>query len=119
MGLRSGRCSIILVRLFALFLLGTIIVLALIRQHFRINEDEYIRVSERPAVLDHGSPMKMKEDAMPPEKIPRIIHQTWKTEELPPQWAEVREGCARLMPDYEYMLWTDAISREFLSLIHI
>ena len=46
MGLRSGRCSIILVRLFALFLLGTIIVLALIRQHFRINEDEYIRVSE-------------------------------------------------------------------------
>lgn len=126
MGLRSGRCSIILVRLFALFLLGTIIVLALIRQHFRINEDEYIRVSElgtweeiraskRPAVLDHGSPMKMKEDAMPPEKIPRIIHQTWKTEELPPQWAEVREGCARLMPDYEYMLWTDAISREFIE----
>ena len=71
MGLRSECCSGILVRLFALFLLGTIIVLALIRQHFRINEDEYIRVSElgtweeiraskRPAVLDHGSPMKME-----------------------------------------------------------
>ena len=126
MGLRSRRCSGILVRLFALFLLGTIIVLALIRQHFRINENEYIRVSElgtweeiraskRPAVLDHGSPMKMEEDSMPPEKIPRIIHQTWKTEELPQQWAEVREGCARLMPDYEYMLWTDAISREFIE----
>mgnify|MGYP002723108895 FL=1 len=52
---------------------------------------------------------------MPPERIPRIIHQTWKTEELPPQWAEVREGCARLMPDYEYMLWTDAISRQFIE----
>mgnify|MGYP002758846689 FL=1 len=126
MGLRSGCCSGILVRLFALFLLGTIIVLALIRQHFRINEDEYIRVTElgtweeiraskRPAVLDHGSPMTMEEDTMPPERIPRIIHQTWKTEELPPQWAEVREGCARLMPDYEYMLWTDAISRQFIE----
>lgn len=126
MGHRPGRCSSILVRLFALFLLGTIIVLALIRQHFRIDEGEYIRVSElgtweeiraskRPAVLDHGSPVETEVDSMPPEKIPRIIHQTWKTDVLPPQWAEVREGCARLMPDYKYMLWTDSMSREFIE----
>jgi mannosyltransferase OCH1-like enzyme len=50
----------------------------------------------------------------PPEKIPRIIHQTWKEKTLPPQWQAVRDECAHMHPDYKYMLWTDADSRKFL-----
>lgn len=50
----------------------------------------------------------------PPEKIPRIIHQTWKEKTLPPKWQAVRDECARMHPDYDYMLWTDADSRQFL-----
>ncbi|CAO1613048.1 unnamed protein product [Sympodiomycopsis kandeliae] len=51
----------------------------------------------------------------PPEKIPRIIHQTWKSETLPPKWDAVRQECAEIHPDYEYMLWTDAASRAFIA----
>ncbi|EPQ26594.1 uncharacterized protein PFL1_05915 [Pseudozyma flocculosa PF-1] len=53
--------------------------------------------------------------ANPPEKIPRIIHQTWKDEHLPPRWQAVRDECAAMHPDYEYMLWTDAESRKFIA----
>ncbi|PWN44678.1 hypothetical protein IE81DRAFT_298621, partial [Ceraceosorus guamensis] len=50
----------------------------------------------------------------PKEKIPRIIHQTWKDSTLPGKWQAVREECQAMHPDYEYMLWTDADSRKFL-----
>lgn len=51
----------------------------------------------------------------PPEKVPRIIHQTWKDDVLPPKWQAVRQECAEMHPDYEYMLWTDASSRAFIA----
>lgn len=35
----------------------------------------------------------------PPEKVPRIIHQTWKHESLPPKWQAVRQECAEMHPD--------------------
>lgn len=35
----------------------------------------------------------------PPEKIPRIIHQTWKDALLPPQWQAMRDECAQMHPD--------------------
>lgn len=40
--------------------------------------------------------------------IPRIIHQTWKTESLPPRFAESRASWQRAHPDWEYRFWTDA-----------
>lgn len=51
----------------------------------------------------------------PPEKIPRIIHQTWKDEVLPPKWQAIREECQAMHPDYEFKLWTDASSRAFIA----
>lgn len=35
----------------------------------------------------------------PPEKIPRIIHQTWKDDTLPPKWQAVRDECKEIHPD--------------------
>jgi mannosyltransferase OCH1-like enzyme len=32
-------------------------------------------------------------------RIPRIIHQTWKTDVLPERWEAVRQGCVDLHPD--------------------
>ncbi|KAK0547797.1 hypothetical protein OC846_003836 [Tilletia horrida] len=51
----------------------------------------------------------------PPERIPRIIHQTWKDSTLPPQWQVLRDECQTMHTDYEYMLWTDAESRIFIQ----
>ena len=49
------------------------------------------------------------------EKVPRIIHQTWKTTLLPTKWAKLTTQCKALHPDYEYKLWTDESSIEFIK----
>lgn len=51
----------------------------------------------------------------PPEKVPRIIHQTWKSEQLPPKWQAIREECMAMHPDYDFKLWTDTGSRDFIA----
>ncbi|KAJ9102990.1 hypothetical protein QFC19_004547 [Naganishia cerealis] len=49
------------------------------------------------------------------ERIPRIIHQTWKSDVLPEKWRKIWMECREGMPDYEYMLWTDEQSRRFIA----
>ncbi|KAL7421918.1 hypothetical protein Q5752_003690 [Cryptotrichosporon argae] len=49
------------------------------------------------------------------ETIPRLIHQTWKSDQLPEKWREAWVECREGMPDYEYMLWTDETAREFVA----
>jgi mannosyltransferase OCH1-like enzyme len=50
--------------------------------------------------------------------IPRIIHQTWKTKDVPKQWMHLQQKVIFLHPDWEYRLWTDKdcdtfVKREF------
>jgi len=48
-------------------------------------------------------------------QIPRIIHQTWKTTEIPPVFRqEWRESWQELNPAWEYRFWTDAGIDEFV-----
>jgi mannosyltransferase OCH1-like enzyme len=58
--------------------------------------------------------------------IPKILHQTWKNETVPEEWAIAQYTCLDLHPDYRYIvfsqhflslmkLWTDASSREFIK----
>lgn len=47
--------------------------------------------------------------------IPKIIHQTYKTEDIPEHWKEGRQKCLDLHPEYEYILWTDAMTDEFIE----
>lgn len=49
------------------------------------------------------------------EKIPRIIHQTWKSDVLPKKGRQSFRECREGMPDYEYMLWTDELALEFVK----
>lgn len=39
--------------------------------------------------------------------IPKIIHQTWKTESIPDLYVSNVNTCKRLNPSYIYKLWTD------------
>ena len=68
----------------------------------------------RPQPWRDNTPKKW-DPSNPPEKIPRIIHQTWKDEHLPPRWQAIRDECAAMHPDYQYMLWTDDSSRKFIA----
>lgn len=48
--------------------------------------------------------------------IPRIIHQTWKTNEIPERWRSWQQSWRDRHPDYAYRYWTDADNREFMAL---
>ncbi|CCH46649.1 Mannosyl phosphorylinositol ceramide synthase [Wickerhamomyces ciferrii] len=50
-----------------------------------------------------------------PELIPKIIHQTYKDTNIPSQWQNGQQRCIDLHPDYQYILWTDDMAREFIS----
>ncbi len=47
--------------------------------------------------------------------IPRIIHQTWKTEELPPDYLLYRESVRTHNPDWDHWLWTDTDNRRLID----
>ncbi|MGE0702631.1 MAG: glycosyltransferase family 32 protein, partial [Vicinamibacterales bacterium] len=40
--------------------------------------------------------------------IPRIIHQTWRTADVPPEWSRLAATWRNHHPDWELRLWTDA-----------
>lgn len=47
--------------------------------------------------------------------IPKIIHQTYKDENIPEKWRAGQQACIDLHPDYEYILWTDVTARDFIA----
>ncbi|ODV93585.1 hypothetical protein PACTADRAFT_51370 [Pachysolen tannophilus NRRL Y-2460] len=47
--------------------------------------------------------------------IPKIIHQTYKTRDIPEVWKAGQQACIDLHPDYQYILWTDEMAMEFIA----
>lgn len=47
--------------------------------------------------------------------IPKIIHQTYKDENIPHHWQNGQNKCQELNPDYQYILWTDEMIENFIS----
>ncbi|KAI0796735.1 nucleotide-diphospho-sugar transferase [Abortiporus biennis] len=99
--------------LLATILVGTVLVLSSITYYLSIDPAAYLTEQEVDAPLD--GPRWNASEHGKVERIPRIIHQTWKTETLPDRWVDVAQGCKDMNPDYEYMLWTDASSRDFIA----
>lgn len=79
----------ILLAILALFLLGTVVVLSTISFYLRIDDTAYLSEQEVLANVDTNLT----------ERIPRILHQTWKTDTLPEKWSGVSQGCRDIMPD--------------------
>ncbi|WFD36273.1 hypothetical protein MCUN1_003151 [Malassezia cuniculi] len=120
------RVLAVLLQLLGAVLLCVVLFLQGVRWYFHIPESAYILRSElgtwdeiranteRPAVFDNAALSNMS-GVNPPDKIPKIIHQTWKTDIIPDRWVPVRNECAAMHPDYEYMLWTDESSRKLIE----
>ncbi|KAK0478127.1 nucleotide-diphospho-sugar transferase [Armillaria novae-zelandiae] len=105
---RSVLC--ILLSLLGLFLVGTVVVLSSISSYLAIDPDAYL--------IEHNVPTFDRWNATEHgrvERVPRLFHQTAKTDILSERWRSVSQQCRDLMPDYEYILWTDKSSREFIS----
>mmetsp|Transcript_15435 Transcript_15435/g.27732 ORF Transcript_15435/g.27732 Transcript_15435/m.27732 type:complete len:351 (-) Transcript_15435:200-1252(-) len=49
------------------------------------------------------------------QKIPKIIHQTYKTQDVPPNWAKTPGAWKEKHPDWEYMFWTDEKNRKLIE----
>lgn len=47
--------------------------------------------------------------------IPKIIHQTWKDENVPTKWKAAVDQCRAKHPDFEYKLWTDEMMDNFVQ----
>jgi len=50
--------------------------------------------------------------------IPRILHQTWKTREIPEAWLPLQRTWRELHPTWEYRLWTDGDLRRLVEVSH-
>jgi mannosyltransferase OCH1-like enzyme len=46
--------------------------------------------------------------------IPKVIHQTWKDSSPPEQLISLTNTWKEKHPDWEYLLWTDEMNREFI-----
>ena len=51
-------------------------------------------------------------------RIPKIIHQTWKNEEIPRKLVTWIKSWLEKNPDYEYWLWTDESARKLIAERH-
>lgn len=50
--------------------------------------------------------------------IPKILHQTWKTKDIPEIWSKGATAWKILHPDWLYVLWTDADLHEYILSRH-
>ena len=50
--------------------------------------------------------------------IPKIVHQTWKTETLPLRWKHTIASVKRWHPDWEYRLWDDETINAYVQKHH-
>lgn len=67
----------------------------------------------RPKLLYSLPPPPLPKGTLPP--VPRILHQTWKTKDIPLKWRAAQRSCQDMHKDYEYMLWTDDNSLKFIK----
>ena len=47
--------------------------------------------------------------------IPRILHQTWKDQQVPEKWHAYQRSWRAHHPDWQYRLWTDADNRALVE----
>ena len=47
--------------------------------------------------------------------VPRIIHQTWKSDEIPDEWKPYQHSWRHAHPGWEYKLWTDEANRRLVA----
>lgn len=91
------RTFYVFLSILALFLLGTVIVLSSVTYYLSIDSVAYLSEREVP-ILDNTTRWSAAAHGQV-ERIPRIIHQTWKSETLPANWRGISQACRDMMPD--------------------
>ena len=97
MQMNKRRAIYVSLSILALFLLGTVLVLSSVTYYLAVDPAAYISESEVP-ILDNTTRWNAAAHGKV-ERIPRIIHQTWKTETLPARWRGISQACRDMMSD--------------------
>ena len=79
------------------------------------NENCFLEKDNHLAGVDPVTYVVTNETAAGEQRIPKIIHQTWRDTNIPAEWRAAQAACKALHPDFEYRLWTDAQSRDFIA----
>ncbi len=48
--------------------------------------------------------------------IPKIIHQTWKDNNIPDKWKISKKMWKKHHPEWRYILWTDKMIRDYIEI---
>jgi mannosyltransferase OCH1-like enzyme len=74
---------------------------------------EYVRALNKS--ISHHKSIDCSLTSNETTKIPRIIHQTYKSADIPSSWIETSESCKRMNPSYAHYFWTDNTTRDFIQ----
>jgi inositol phosphorylceramide mannosyltransferase catalytic subunit len=91
------RALLVFLFVLGLFLLGTVVVLSSITYYLAIDPSAYLTDLEVP-ILDRNERWNASEHGQT-QRIPRILHQTWRSETLPSKWRGISQECRDMMPD--------------------
>jgi inositol phosphorylceramide mannosyltransferase catalytic subunit len=94
---RRRSSLVFFLSILGLFLLGTVVVLSSVTYYLAIDPSAYLSQFEVPIL--HGQDRWNASANGQVEKVPRILHQTWRTEKLPARWKGISEECRSMMPD--------------------
>lgn len=85
-------------------------------KEFQLTQDEFtpVQYTEVATMLPNGTETTIMQPDRP-LLIPKIIHQTYKTSQVPEKWQATHQTVKDLHPDYEHILWTDEMARDFIS----
>lgn len=85
--------------------------------HSSISNTNTISNGDQDTNNNNNSSSNPHDDLVPdrPLLIPKIIHQTYKTKNVPLKWNETFSSVQRLHQDYQFMFWTDESSRQFIA----
>jgi mannosyltransferase OCH1-like enzyme len=102
----------------AIFLACTAIFLLLaVHQVWSLLELLFISGIEDVITKEELPPMGSERDDSRKHFIPKIIHQTYINTSIPQVWKEAQASCLALhkKPEWEYKLWTDEMSVDFIA----
>ena len=81
-----------------------------------------IRLRKDECLSESNPSLKCSPEAIQPSvetseqlSIPRILHQTWKDENIPDRWIKPHTMCRKMHPNWEIIGWTDKSTREFIA----
>jgi mannosyltransferase OCH1-like enzyme len=99
--MNGRKVAFTLLTLLGLVLVGTVVVLSFVQVYFGVDERDQISLEEvdywqHANVLPFGS---TPSNGSKVEKVPRIVHQTWKTVNIPEKWIHIRERCMAMNPE--------------------